>query len=671
MQFLKDSFADVVRKGKIPSPLSPKFDVKKWDEAEKKTKFDENLCYAGKFFYLQFDTLRQALKELTELNRPLSNKDYLQFFSGISNRTIKILNDDMEEKIKSSPLKTDFGFFAHKHNSNPLKIDFSTEEVATLSVDGIFYNILSNLRDNSAPSNDDLKNEDILSTVFAENMISQLYYIYESYWNSILYEQINFMVQEGKVILKSNAEIMIPYEISNIRKSKVNVANIMNLSPVIDRILSDKKIIDYDGENFSIKKIGQLDSRKKNTITTAWYGYQDKIISFLSKDLPNKNFNLDDLIELFIQLSSLGYDLFKSLPKDDGIKPGDLNKLRMFSPTIKIEILVDALTQSLAQDRYIILEMLEFLTFTGNSSKKGPRADLWRTPLIKLNESEFILILESIMHPIGIRCIEGWLTECGVDLQGKGTEYEQYIKTTLSSVILDNDLLSNSFLIAENEEISVNGVTEEIDLLFKIDNLIVLGEAKCVVVNDSAISYWHSIEIIKKASEQASRKINFIRKNIKDVFKLLKWDYDENIKFIFQPIVLMSNFIGVGYSFFDVPVVDTVVLNNYFEKNICPLLSLSESEHIAFLKLYENKEELINNFSLYVENPPSIESYKLFTEVITSIPVISPMDSYQSVWEFERIGISAPDIDKLLNHDYKFPLVKIDNLEKVLAELAS
>ena len=83
--------------------------------------------------------------------------------------------------------------------------------------------------------------------------------------------------------------------------------------------------------------------------------------------------------------------------------------------------------------------------------------------------------------------IEGWLTECGVDLQGKGTEYEQYIKTTLSSVILDNDLLSNSFLIAENEEISVNGVTEEIDLLFKIDNLIVLGEAKCVIVNDSIL----------------------------------------------------------------------------------------------------------------------------------------------------------------------------------------
>ena len=156
-----------------------------------------------------------------------------------------------------------------------------------------------------------------------------------------------------------------------------------------------------------MEKIFRLKNRsvrfkEKNTITTAWYGYQDKIISFLSKDLPNKNFNLDDLIELFIQLSSLGYDLFKSLPKDDGIKPGDLNKLRMFSPTIKIEILVDALTQSLAQDRYIILEMLEFLTFTGNS-KKGPRADLWRTPLIKLNESEFILILESIMHPIGIR----------------------------------------------------------------------------------------------------------------------------------------------------------------------------------------------------------------------------------------------------------------------------
>ncbi len=313
--------------------------------------------------------------------------------------------------------------------------------------------------------------------------------------------------------------------------------------------------------------------------------------------------------------------------------------------------------------------MLDFLTFTGKVSKSGPRADLWRKPLIRLNDDEFIFILEAIIHPIGIRCIEGWLSECGVDLQGKGVGYEKYIKDTLQFAIEKNSFLSDSFLMAEKEEISVNGTSEEIDLLFKIDNLIILGEAKCVVVNDSAISYWHSIEIIKKASEQAIRKVDFIKKNIKEVFKSLGWEYDENIIFKFQPLVIMSNFTGVGYSFFGVPVIDTLILNSYFEKNISPLLSISENEHIAYLKLYENKKDLIDNFSTYINNPPSIESYKLFTEVVDSIPLISPIDSYEIAWEFKRIGISEPNINILLSHDYKFPLEKIDNFGEVISEL--
>lgn len=320
MQFLKDSFVDLVRKGKIASPLNQKFDMKIWDETKKLTEFDNELYYAGKFFYLQFHVLRETLNELKELERPLSNKDYLQFFSGVTNRTLKIIMEEMEQKLKNKPTNLDLDFFAQKHNNNPLKIDFSSEEIVTLSVDGSFYNILSNLKDFPAPSNFSIKDEDIFSSIISENIISQIYYTYESYWNSILYEQIKFKIENKKVILKSNVEIMIPYEISNTRKSKVNVYNIIFLESIFDKILADKKIIVYTEKVFSIKKISELDIRKKTLITSAWYGFQDKTVSFLSKNLPNKDFNLDDLIELFIQLTSLGYDLLKSLPKDDEIK---------------------------------------------------------------------------------------------------------------------------------------------------------------------------------------------------------------------------------------------------------------------------------------------------------------------------------------------------------------
>lgn len=514
MQFLKDSFVDLVRKGKIASPLNQKFDMKIWDETKKLTEFDNELYYAGKFFYLQFHVLRETLNELKELERPLSNKDYLQFFSGVTNRTLKIIMEEMEQKLKNKPTNLDLDFFAQKHNNNPLKIDFSSEEIVTLSVDGSFYNILSNLKDFPAPSNFSIKDEDIFSSIISENIISQIYYTYESYWNSILYEQIKFKIENKKVILKSNVEIMIPYEISNTRKSKVNVYNITFLESIFDKILADKKIIVYTEKVFSIKKISELDIRKKTLITSAWCGFQDKTVSFLSKNLPNKDFNLDDLIELFIQLTSLGYDLLKSLPKDDEIKSNDFNKLRDFSPTIEKEILVNTLIKTLDKEKEIIVKMLDFLTFTGKVSKSGPRADLWRKPLIRLNDDEFIFILEAIIHPIGIRCIEGWLSECGVDLQGKGVGYEKYIKDTLQFAIEKNSFLSDSFLMAEKEEISVNGTSEEIDLLFKIDNLIILGEAKCVVVNDSAISYWHSALLHKDLKCKAPLIEPNLRRNL-------------------------------------------------------------------------------------------------------------------------------------------------------------
>lgn len=665
MQFIKDSFADKVRRGKIASPLKPKFSMEKWESAEKITEFDKQLYLAGMMFHLQFTAMRSHLKELQEMNMPLSNNDFLKIFSGISNRNLKVLNDKVKQlRPNLDDTILDLSFFAKKINNNPLNSDLSIEEVSTISVDGVFYNILSHLTEAEKPENDAYTNEQLFDAIRGENFISQGYYIYESYWNSILYEQIKFSINGADIVLESNPEIMIPYEISNSRKTKNQIQNALILDSIFEKLFKNKDLLEYAKESFSVKKFEKLDPRKKAVIATLWQSFNDKTIKFLPKDLPSKKFDLNDLIDLIIQLGSLGYDLLSLLPVNDEIRKNEFNKFMDFSPTIEIKTLVTALIPILNKPEDIIVEMLDFLTFTGKSIKGAPREDLWRKPLIKISNEEFLFILEAVIHPVGVRCVEGWLSECGVDLQTKGNGYEDYIKETLKSNVEENSLIDN-FCIAEKETISINSVKEEIDLLFKIDNLIVLGEAKCVVVSDSATSYWHSLEIIKKASEQAQRKIEFIKNNIEEVCKTLSWEYDKDISYIYQPIVLMSNFIGVGYSFFNVPIIDTTILNSYFFKNTCPLVSLSHDKHPVYLSLYETKEELINNFSTYVNNPPSIESYKLFTQVVDSIPIISPYEHYKTTWKFKRIGIMEPNIDVLLSHDYKFPLVITEEFKKL------
>ncbi|ENW82702.1 hypothetical protein F909_00973 [Acinetobacter sp. ANC 3929] len=660
MQFLKDSFADKVRRGKIASPLKPSFSMEAWSEAEKITEFDNELYLAGMMFNLQFTAMRCHLEEIKNYDISLSNKDFLKIFCGISNRNLKILNDKVREmNIGEEKILLDVSMFSKKLNNNPMENPLSLEEISTATVDGVFYNILSRLEESESTSNDLYSDAQIARLINSEAYISQLYNTYENYWSSILYEQIKFTVTNGRILLESNPEIMIPYQISNARKTKNQIEDTIMLHDAIEYLLRNKDIVEYDGDIIKVNKYSKLSERKKNLISVMWLSFNDKIIDFLPKDLPGKSFTLTDLINLFIQLGSLGSDLLTLVPNDDEVKEEEFRKFIDFSPILNIKALVSVLVPVLNKDEKIVLEMLEFLTFTGKNTKGAPRQDLWRKPLIRVSDDDFICILEALTHPVGIRCVEGWLMECGVVLKDKGYGYEDYVKKTLKQA-LDSNKFINSYSFAEKETISVGKSKEEIDLLFMVDNLIVLGEAKCVVVSDSATSYWHCLEIIKKASEQSQRKIEFIKNNLEKVFDFLGWDYDADSNYIFQPVVIMSNYIGVGYSFFDVPVIDTTILNNYFYKNICPLISLDSEDHLVYLKLYNSNKELIDNFSEYINSPPSLESYKLFTSVVEAIPVMSPYENYEPTWQFKRIGIKEYELDTLLEHDFNFPLVITD-----------
>lgn len=666
MQFIKDSFADKVRRGKIKSPLRQDFSIEKWCDAEKLTDFDMMLFLAGIYFHLQFETIRKNLNELKMVNVPLDNQSYLKFFLGIANRNISILMDQMTNIPSSEEsVLLDISLHSKTINNNPLNIDLSISEAVIGSVDGVYYNILSHISVEKAPSNSEINSEQIFECLRAENLLSQFYNLFEQYWNGVLYEQIKFKKIEDKILFESNLELMIPYLIADTRRSQLDSHSFLIAVKFLKNNFRDKIFIEYLEHNYLFKKFSELSENKKNRILTCWLGFTEKTIGFLPKELPNSIFNIQDVIDIYIQLNAVASDLLSSLPKDTEIVPRGFDKVMEFCPIINIKSLKANLAEVSNKDESIVAEVLKFLTFNGSTHQIGPRSDLWRTPLVQVNDDQYLFILEPLLHPVGKRCFDGWMAKAGVNLDQKGTPFESYLKSNLRAILEKSNYINNFDLI-ELDTLSVNSISEEIDLLFKIDNLIVLGEAKCIVASDSAISYWHALSTIKKASEQAERKMEFIKENFEEICIRLQWDFNANMQYIFQPIVLTSSGVGAGYSFFNIPVVDSVILFNYFDKKECYIISTDINNHLFYLELYNSNDTLIENFSKYVANPPSIIPYKIQVECVDEIDVVSPFDNYRQVLKYKRVGIVPASLDQIIEYDYGFPkVINVEEIERI------
>ncbi|HEE6562225.1 hypothetical protein K5E11_06160 [Acinetobacter pittii] len=669
MQFIKNSFADKVRSNKIKSPLRTDFSLEKWETANKLTEFDKRLYEAGLYFHSQFNCIRDHLKQLNKTPTSITKEDYLKIFIGMSNHDAKVNIENVKKIIpQDNPPTLDINFYGIQTSNNVIGNLYSLNETAMISVDGIFYNIISHLSDDSKKEKTNLSQENIFKHIRIENLLSQLYYSYEQYWNSILYEQITYEITEEKLLLRDNPEIMVPFQINDIRNSKIRANNIILGYAEYMEFLRDQNYayLIFKDNQFSYQSFRDLESKNQQQIITCLNSFADETIEFIPNTLPNLNFNIDEVISIFVQLSSLSYGILNSLDSDTSILNFDYNKFKNFSKTLNLTELCDYLAFITSIEKSKVSQIIDFLTFT-HERAPGPRVDLWRFPIVKVNKDECLLVLEPLLHPVGLRCFEGWMAKAEVEIAQKGTSFENHIKTELNELFTENPYIEKSDFF-EEDIISIDGEQEEIDLLFKIGNLIVLGEAKCVVTTDSAISVWNTIETIKHASEQAIRKLNFVSRNFKRICKKLNWLHDENLEYNFCPIVVISNGFGAGNSFFGVPIIDHKILSSYFKNGYLPLISTDKGEDLAYLKIYNSSEELQSNFSAFISKPPTIETYKISINYLIPISLISCKDQYKKLIEHTRLGVSNVTEQQILDHNYGYELVILDSLESYLAK---
>ena len=240
----------------------------------------------------------------------------------------------------------------------------------------------------------------------------------------------------------------------------------------------------------------------------------------------------------------------------------------------------------------------------------------------------------------------------------------------MNSALAENPTILD-FDNAVSRRIKLTNAEEEIDLILRIGNLILIGEAKSIVTTDSPISNYRTIETLKHAAAQVRRKTEFVQSNLEAIFKKLNWGYDGNTEYEFASCIINSGRMYVGFDIEGIPVCDEKVLLKYFQESEVPIASIfdenRETKHLAWITLYSNFDELKNNLSTYLSNPPQIFERKEHLEYKTITLPYQTEDSYKV--EFKRFIPKEIAVKDRVEIDHPFPIGKIYNYDEEIKKI--
>ncbi|QCR38804.1 hypothetical protein [Nissabacter sp. SGAir0207] len=660
---MSDNFVSKIVKGRIKPPIRADFSLEKWNEEWAKVEAnssarDKKVYTMGIIIDGVLSDIREKLADLYR-QAPKTNHEKLMIsYIASSNRTSAVAL-----KLAKRTPTTNVNDIMLKANGRVNKQ--SLGEIVHGAVDGFQLAIrecIKGIENNSQiTSSDDPIDEMIF--IQQESWLSQLYHTYLHLWQCILWSDYNLVEidVENKIfrIEQPNTPFEIAFNNSSQRKESLSaqmtfIATLPNIAQFFD---DDKYIFITRGNKKRVAKVASISNatRELKTINAHWrMGEHDLEDHFPKEWLNNdfgKGFCLSEVLNVMRVLMLIANIETEKYPEDDSAY--NVNKLREFCPTVQASSLECALCEATEINALKISKILDFLTF--NSS---PTGDIWCQPLVKLKKNKYALLTSALNAPVILRLFERWAYLFDIDLSKKGTTYEIKVVDEINSALRSNVFITD-YDDAVSKRIKVISGEEEIDFLARVDDLILIGEAKSIVTTDSEISKYRTSEILQHAGEQVVRKTEFLRTNLQTVFEVLNWSYDANKDYKFAGFIINSSRIFVGHSFNSIPVIDEKILQAYFssnEINLLTVISQNKSKSIAWYRLYNNINELKDNFSKYIAAPPQLNAntkdYE-YNEIV--FPHINN-DSYKiskKYLVFKSRGLLAP-----MEQEHSFPVIK-------------
>ncbi|CDZ71583.1 Nuclease-related domain superfamily [Neorhizobium galegae bv. orientalis] len=252
-----------------------------------------------------------------------------------------------------------------------------------------------------------------------------------------------------------------------------------------------------------------------------------------------------------------------------------------------------------------------FLTYDGSDFRRG----VWSMPLIQLPDHGLLLMCRSPLE-IGnpVRRVEQWLERGGLSdqLSGaqRGSSYETWVRNEIATCLARNPLLQDVASISSPLKPADRSIGD-IDAAFRIRDLIVVVEVKCLLTPAEPIEQHRYRNKLEDAAKQAIRKATWLADNIsshRSDFGLLGSEAVE-----IKPIVLTNQGYGLSLEIDGCLVCDFHTLSSYLRDNTILIggafSGLSGRTGYTQEKLYYSEEGARRGLLQRIRNAPTLRRY--------------------------------------------------------------
>ena len=647
---------------------------KSWKEIEADaTEKDKKLYKAGVVIFNLLQEIRTELGKLYKEHAPnTSNYKLLRSYIALSNRDRAIIGK------RYNKANVNVNVISTTYQDNAARNEITLQEIADGAVDGfekaIFF-CKKRINDKESIVIGG-KPKDEMTFIDIESKLSQLYGMYENYWHSILWCDYDFIEidKEHKIFMvqQPKNDFEIGSFVSQIRKSRLGAQSAsISTIPEIQKHFENDKFV-------SIIKVGKKKKLAVLTIKNADEEYKATNSDWRTKCLflsdsfeedalsteTQLGFSVNEGLELFRVLILLSIAITKRYPEDDSLF--NSKKYFQFCPAInkmELKISISKATNFSVEKVGNILDFIEY--------KASEKQDLWCHPIVSISKQDYVISTSSLLTPSIIRVVEHWFVSLGIELHQKGITFERTVIEGLNKAIKSNNFITD-YDNAISKRIKLDVEEEEIDLLLRIGDVILVGEAKSIVTTDSPISNYRTVETLRGAAKQVKRKVEFVKRNEQAVLENLGWNVNTEKPLTYVSCIINSGRMYVGYKIDGVSVCDEKILIKYFSENQIPLASIfdpksREPKHLAWVELYNSFEELQGNLDRYLKNPPQVfEEKEHFEYKLIKLPYISN-DSFKIM--FNRFVPKELDAKDRVDIKHNFPLKKIESYEEDIKDI--
>lgn len=245
-------------------------------------------------------------------------------------------------------------------------------------------------------------------------------------------------------------------------------------------------------------------------------------------------------------------DLGAAWWKDDG-------DVERFALTVGRDDLIRIFTDCLSVTAERAGGMVGWFTCNPGDTSRMFAKSIWAEPLLpQPGTGNLHVVLAPLLSASPVKRVEAWMERGGISdslgLKGRGKPFERHVRKVLSDVLADNDLLMDAS-VAEHG-LKRKGESEEIDLLVRVGDIVLVGEVKCFVAPSEPTDKRNHLANLDKATAQAEVKRAWADANREAVAEALGVEAAQTARLRMVPLVVLNHGFGMGLERYGVPVVD-------------------------------------------------------------------------------------------------------------------